>query len=113
MDTPQKTAHPFQLIQIVYLVLPAPHAGEQGKEKAAVRMQRSALQRQRRHRRDLCAGQIQSELMFLTDLCGAPALRAVKLHHVAPAIFVHKLIDAVLVTVQRREAGIDAQANSF
>lgn len=76
-------------------------------------MQRSALQRQRRHRRNFRAGQIQSELMFLTDLCGAPALRAVKLHYVAPAIFVYKLIDAVLIAVQRRQAGIDAQATPF
>ena len=47
--------------------------------------------------------------MLLQDLGPAPASGAVELHHIAATIFILKLVDPVLVTVELDEAGIDTQ----
>jgi hypothetical protein len=46
------------------------------------------------------------KLMFFEDLLGGPALRTIELHHIALAIFVLKLVNAVLIAVKRSETGV-------
>jgi hypothetical protein len=60
--------------------------------------------------RDLSFTEASGKRVLFQDLGPAPATGAVELHHVATAILILELIDAVLVTVELDKAGVDAQA---
>ncbi|MOA53143.1 hypothetical protein D3C78_1765550 [compost metagenome] len=51
--------------------------------------------------------------MLFTDLLCTPAFWAIKFHHVTLTIFVHKLIDAVFIAVERRQPRINTQTYPF
>ena len=60
--------------------------------------------------RDLSFTEASGKRVLFQDLGPAPATGAIELHHVATAILILELIDAVLVTVELDKAGVDAQA---
>ena len=44
--------------------------------------------------------------LFFEDLFGRPTFRTIELHHIAMAVFVLKLVNAVFIAVKRSEPGV-------
>ena len=73
-------------------------------------MQRFTVKHERRRQRHLILLQLKGKLMFFFDLFTAPALGTIEFHYVTTPFLIRELIDAIFVAVERRQAGIDAQA---
>src|SRR3989338_2586489 len=75
-------------------------------------MQRAAVDHQGRHHRNLALGQRRDKGMLFQDRRIRPACGAIKLGDQGRAVFHARLIDAVLITVERQQTPIAAQPDA-
>jgi UDP-glucose 4-epimerase len=123
MNAPERAPEHLARARHIELGRPAAPRLEKREAEAAVTMQGTAFELQRGRDGDLRGRELQPERMFLDDLGVAPAPRAVELDHhgVCGATVVDHgerrreayTVDPVLVTVERKEAGVDLEAEGF
>ena len=108
MNPPQKASHPFQYFGPVQLRRATTALGENRKPKILECVQRASVNDGRRHHWNLALVQRKHKLMLFQNLRIRPAIRPIKFGDNRLLIFDADLINAILVTVQRKQAAIAA-----
>ena len=109
MDAAEEPAHPFERVITINRGHATGTTWEDRKVPALERMQRAAVDFQRRDHRNFRSGEFCREGMFFDDLRVVPAAGAVELDHHRRAVFHTGLVDAVLVAVEREHAAVRHQ----
>ena len=113
VNTRHEAAELAQQLQVIQFRRAAAEAGIHGKAECAPVVQGVAVPVERRRYRDLLCGQFEGEVVFFLDGGVGPAPGPVEFgHHRRPVLDAHP-VNAVLVTVQRQQAAVAAQAEAF
>ena len=99
MQAPQIAANPFHLIKVIRFELTTAKAWENGKVESLMLMKRAVVKEERRSNGHFIFYKLKRKLVFFKDLFCGPALRTIELYHIAMALFVLELINAVLIAV--------------
>ena len=113
MHAPEQLAEAIQLVEVARLRRASAAAREQRETKAAMLEQRLAIAQQWRHHRHFVFGQFQAEGVLFADCRIAPAVRAIELGDQRRFVLDAHLIDAVLVAVERQDAGVAEVAKAL
>src|SRR5271154_1158029 len=114
MDTPQKTAEPFESIRAIEFGCTSRLFGKQCKTESGMRGQGFTVAvREWRDYRDLAFKKLDCECMLFQNLCVAPPLGPIELGNDRRAVFQQHLKHAVFVAVERNETTIATQAAAF
>ena len=111
VDAAEETADPRERVRCIELRCAAASARIDSDTKAAKRVQRRTFEHQRRDDRNLAGVKLGDELMLLRDLRIAPASRTIELRDDRRLVLAPHLVDAVLVTVEREQAAVAADAD--
>ena len=113
MDTAEQLAQAIQLIQVARLRRPPATARKQGETEAGMFVQGFAVVHHRRHHGNIHRCQFEGKAVFFEDGFVGPAVWSIELGDQRLAVFDADLIDAVLITVQRQNAGVAEKTNAF
>src|SRR5260221_962530 len=118
VNAPDEAADPLERLAVLELRR-APAAARKYREaKAAGRVRRISVGRERRDDRDLALGKLQAERVLLEDLSVGPARGTVELRDHrgrrtrTGTVFEPDLVDAVLVAVQREQPPVAGEAHA-
>ena len=110
VDAGYESAELLEEVEVVKFRGPAAAPGIDRNAKVARGVQGAAVDRQRRHDRDLLVGELLRECVFLQDRLIAPTIGAIELGDDGVVITNADLVDAVLVAVECEQPTIAVEA---
>ena len=113
VDATDETAEHLPFLVTAQFGPAAPLAGIDGKAMAGVAVQCLAVHLNGRHDGQLALHQLQGKTMLLENALVAPAPRAIELRDHETAVLLAELVDPVLVAVEREEAPVAGETDTF